>query len=141
MNSDVFGNLEKWEKVLKVLDELKESRELDENQGGLARILRFGDNWRLIEKVLECGKEINQPEDRFLLEVFRIITDRNRYLDARILALDTLVCLFPRINQKADQKVSQAFVVRNIRNILNLPDPSLFHEAIAKSLEAMTGSS
>ena len=139
MNSDIFGDLEKWEKVLKILDGLKESRELDENQAGLARILRFGSNWRLIEKVLECGKEINQPEDKFLLEVFKIITDRNIYLDARILALDTLVCLFPRMNQKGGQKVSQVFIVRNIRNILNLPEPPLFHEAVARSLEAMTG--
>jgi hypothetical protein len=139
LSSDVFGDLEKWEKVLKILNGLKESRELDENQAGLARILRFGDNWRLIEKVLECGKGIDQPEDKFLLELFKIIADRNIYLDARILALDTLVCLFPRMNQKENQKVSQAFVVQNIRNILNLPEPPLLHEAIAKSLKAMTG--
>jgi len=140
LNSDVFGDLEKWEKVLKILDGLTESRKLDEHQTGLARVLRFGGNWRLIEKVLECGKEINQPEDRFLLGVLNIITDRNIYLDARILALDTLVCLFPRVNQKENQKVSQAFVVREMRNILNLPGPPIFLEAIAKSLEAITGS-
>jgi len=126
MNSDVFGDLEKWEKVLKILDRLKESRKLDEHQAGLARVLRFGENWRLIEKVLECGKEINQPEDKFLLEVFNIITDRSIYLDARILALDTLVCLFPRVNRKENQKVSRAFVVREMRNILNLPGPPHF---------------
>jgi hypothetical protein len=126
MNSDVFGDLEKWEKVLKILDRLKESRKLDEHQPGLARVLRFGENWRLIEKVLECGKEINQPEDKFLLEVFNIITDRSIYLDARILALDTLVCLFPRVNRKENQKVSRAFVVREMRNILNLPGPPHF---------------
>jgi hypothetical protein len=43
------------------------------------------------------------------------------------------------MNQKENQKVSQAFVVQNIRNILNLPEPPLLHEAIAKSLKAMTG--
>jgi hypothetical protein len=140
LNSDILGNLKEWGKVLELLDSLKQSKKLDEHQTGLARILKYGENWRLLEKVLECGKEINQPEDKFLLEVFNIITDRNIYLDARILALNTLVCLSPRINHKNNQKVSQALVVRKTRNILNLPGPPIFHEAIAKSLEAMTGS-
>jgi hypothetical protein len=140
LNSDIFGDLERWEKVLKILDGLKESGKLDEHQAGLARILRFGENWRLIEKVLECGKEINRPEDKFLLQVLNIIHDRNIYLDARILALETLVCLFPRMDQKESQDVSQTFVVQEMRNILNLPAPPLLREAMAKSLQAMTRS-
>ncbi len=140
MNSDVFGDLEKWEKVLKTLDALKESKKLDEHQAGLARILRAGDNWRLIEKVLECGKELRRPEDEFLLEILNIIADRTIYLDARILALDTLVCLFPRMDQKESQQVGQAFFVQKIRAIMHLPASPLLREALAKSFQAMTGS-
>jgi hypothetical protein len=137
LNSDIFGNLKEWGKVLELLDNLKQSKKLDEHQMGLARILKYGENWRLLEQVLECGKEINQPEDQFLLEVFNIMSDRNIYLDARILALNILVCLFPRINRKNNHKLSQGLIVQNMRNILNLPGPPIFQEAVVKSLESL----
>lgn len=137
MNSDIFGNLKEWGKVLELLDNLKQSKKLDEHQKGLARILKYGENWRLLEQVLECGKEINHPEDQFLLEVFNIMSDRNIYLDARILALNILVCLFPRINRNHNHKLSQGLIVRKMRNILNLPGPPIFQEAVAKSLESL----
>lgn len=92
-----------------------------------------------MERVLEYGKEITQPADEFLLEVTNIMTNRNIYLDARILAVNTLVCLFSRINRKSNHKFSQTLVVRKMKNILNSPEPPVFHEAIAKSLEAMVG--
>lgn len=137
MNSDIFGNLKEWGKVLELLDSLKQSKKLDGHQTGLARILKYGENWRLLEQVLECGKEINEPEDQFLLEVVHITSDRNRYLDARLLALNILVYLFPRINRKNNHKLSQDLIVQKMRNILNLPEPPIFQEAVVKSLEAM----
>lgn len=137
MNSDIFGNLKEWGKVLELLDSLKQSKKLDEHQMGLARILKYGENWRLLEKVLDCGKEIDQPEDKFLLEVFNIMSNRNIYLDARILALNILVCLFPRINRKNNHQLCQGLIVQKIRNILELPAPPIFHEAVVKSLESL----
>jgi hypothetical protein len=139
LNSDIFGNLREWGQVLELLESLKKSEKLDEHQSGLARILRYGENWRLLEAVLEYGKEINQPTDEFLQEVNNIMNDQNIYLDARMLAVNTLVCLFPRINRKNNHKFSQTLVVRKMRDILNSPEPPIFHEAVKKSLNSIMG--
>lgn len=139
MNSDIFGNLREWRQVLELLASLKKSEKLDEHQSGLARILRYGENWRLLEAVLEYGKEIADPSEEFLQEVYHIMIDRNIYLEARMLAVNTLVCLSPRINRKSNHKFSQTLVVRKMRNILNSPEPPIFHETIAKSLKGMVG--
>ncbi|MDI7259004.1 MAG: hypothetical protein QME90_03675 [Thermodesulfobacteriota bacterium] len=139
MNSDIFGNLMEWDKVLEVLDSLKESTKLDEHQTGLARILRYGQNWRLLERVLEDAKEISQPSNEFLLEVSRIMTDRNIYLNARMLALETLECLVPRIPQdrKHDHNLNPTLIVRKMVDMLKSPEPPIFHEAVTKSLNSI----
>ena len=141
METDIFGSLKEWDKGLEILDNLKKSKKFDEHQVGLARILKYGQNWRLLESVLEEGKEIMQPGDEFLLGLFDVITDRGIYLDARILAVRTLEHVFPRMpkDHSKNHKLSQASVVRKMRGILNSPEPPILHEAIIKSLEAMVG--
>jgi len=140
LNSDIFGNLREWRQVLKLLDSLKKSKKLDKHQIGLARILRYGQNCRLLERVLEYGKEINQPADEFLLEVTNIMTDRNIYLDARILAVEVLESLVPRRPKirKNDKQFSKTLVVCKMQDILNSSEPPNFHEVIAKSLEVIS---
>lgn len=139
LNSDIFGNLREWDKVLEVLDSLKESIKLDEHQTGLARILRYGQNWKLLERVLEDAKEISQPSNEFLLEVSRIMTDRNVHLNARILALETLECLVPRIPQdrKQDHNLNPTLIVCKMVDMFKSPEPPIFHEAVTKSLNSI----
>ena len=139
MNSDIFGDLEKWAKVLDILDRLEKSRKLDEHQTGLARILKDGQHWRLLEKALECGKEITEPQNELVSEVFNVVTDRSIYLDARILAVNSLSSLVRRINRTNNHKITRTLIIRKMRNILDLPEPPIFREAIAKSLQAMIG--
>jgi len=139
LNADIFGDLREWDKVLEVLDSLKESIKLDEHQNGLARILRYGKNWRLLERVLEDAKEISRPSNEFLLEVSRIMRDRNVYLNARMLALETLECLVPRIPQdrKQDHNHYPTLIVRKMADMLKSPEPPIFHEAVRKSLNSI----
>lgn len=141
MKSDIFGNLREWGQVLELLDNLKKSKELDENQSGLARILRYRKNWRLLERVLEYGKEIRQPADEFLSAVSNIVTDQNIYLDARILAVNALGYLIPRRrkNCQDDQKFNETLVVGKMMDILNSPGPPIFQGAISKSLKIIRG--
>lgn len=139
MNSDVFGNLKEWDKVLEVLDSLKESTKLDEHQTGLARILRYRQNWRLLERVLGDAKEISQPSNEFLLEASRIMTDRNIHLNARMLALEALECLVPRMPQdrKHDHNLNPTLITRKMADMLKSPEPPIFHEAVTKSLNSI----
>ena len=139
MNSDIFGNLREWRRVIELLDSLKKCKKLDKHQVGLARILRYGQNWRLLETVLEYGKEIIQPTDEFLQEVYHIMINRNFYLDVRIFAVQTLESLLPlrTKNRIKDQNFCETIVVRKMMDILNSQEPPIFHEVIAKSLEAI----
>jgi len=139
LNSDIFGNLREWGQVLELLESLKKSEKLDEHQSGLARILKYGQNWRLLEAVLEYGKEIIQPTDEFLQEVYNIMINRNIYLDARILAVHTLESLLPRRpkDPNKDQNFCETIVVPKMLDILNSPGPPIFHEAVKKSLKSI----
>jgi len=141
LDTDTFGNLDDWGKVLKTLEDLKKKKKLDKHQSGLARILRDGQNWRLLERVLEYGKEINQPADEFLAEVTDIMANRNIYLDARILAAEVLDSLVPRrsTNSRNDGIFSKTLLIRKMVDILNSSEPPIFHELIANSLEVIKG--
>ena len=136
MNQDIFGNIREWGVVLECLDDLKQSRKLDEHQEGLTRILRYRENWRLREKVLEYACEIKSPFDKLIIELFNIMTDEDIYFEARILAANALGYLIPKrkgIPEK-EEKFSEDKVVLQMINVLNSAGPPHFHEAIAKSL-------
>jgi len=136
MNQDIFGNLREWGVVLERLNDLKQSRKLDEHQEGLTRILRYRENWRLREKVLEYAIEIERPIDKFLTELFNIMIDEDIYFDVRILAANALGYLIPKrkVIPEKEEKFSKTKVVLQMIDILDSAGPPYFHAAIAKSL-------
>ena len=79
---DIFGNLTDWEQVLDKLNDLKKSETLHKHQAGLARILRYRNNWKLRETVLEYITYINEPSDEILTEAINIMMDEGVYLGA-----------------------------------------------------------
>lgn len=139
MDSDTFGNLREWGQVLETLEDLEKAKNLDKRQNGLARILRYGQNWRLLERVLEYAKEIVEPSDELLKEICNIMTSHNFYLDARILAVDALESLVPRMQRDhgGDNRASQTLIIRRMEDILNSSEPPKFQEALTRSLEVI----
>lgn len=139
MDSDTFGNLREWGQVLETLEDLEKAKNLDKRQKGLARILRYGQNWRLLERVLEYAKEIVEPSDELLKEICNIMTSHNFYLDARILAVDALESLVPRMQRDhgGDNRASQTLIIRRMEDILNSSEPPKFQEALTRSLEVI----
>lgn len=139
MDSDTFGNLREWGQVLETLEDLEKAKNLDKHQNGLARILRYGQNWRLLERVLEYTKEIVEPSDELLKEICNIMTSHNFYLDARILAVDALESLVPRMQRDhgGDNRASQTLIVRMMEDILNSSEPPKFQEAVTRSLKVI----
>ncbi len=137
---DTFGNLEDWGKVLKTLENLKNKKKLDGHQRGLARILRYGQNWRLLEKVLDYAKEVAEPSEEFLGALCNVMTSRNIYLDARILAVGTLESLAPRIskNHGCDSEVNRPFIIGKMRDILDsTTEPLKLRETVIRSLKVI----
>jgi hypothetical protein len=137
---DTFGNLEDWGKVLGILEGLKGTKKLDEHQSGLARILRYGENWRLLETVLEYAKEIVQPSEEFLKAICNVMDSRGIYLEARVLAVDALECLVPRmsIDHGGDNEGNRPFIIRKMKGIQDSTEPPKIQEAITRCLKIIT---
>ncbi len=134
---DTFGNLDDWGEILKTLGNLKKKKKLDEHQSGLARILKYGQNWRLLETVLDYAKEVAEPSEEFLRAMCNVMTNRNIYVDARILAVDALESLAPRIlkNHGCDNGIKQPFIIGKMKEIMNsTAEPLKLQEAVLRSL-------
>jgi len=140
LDMDTFGNLDDWGKVLETIEDLKKTKKLDEHQTGLARILRYGENWRLLETVLEYAKEIVEPSGEFLKAICNVMDSSNIYLDARVLAVDALECLVPRMSRdhSGDDEVNHPFIIRKMKDIQGSTEPPKFQEAITRCLKVIT---
>jgi len=140
MGMDTFGNLLDWGQVLESLENLKRGKKLDDHQAGLARILRYGQNWRLLEAVLEHGKEVVAPSGEFLKAICDVMNNRGIYVDARVLAVQTLETLVPRMtgDRKGDGGVSRNSVIQAMKALQKSVEPPKFQEAIAQSLKVIS---
>jgi hypothetical protein len=139
MEDHSFGNLMDWGRVLERLEKIKENSALDEYQDELIRILRYKENWRLTERVLEYAKEIRQPKDELIGETCSILCNPKRYVDSRVLAADALSALIPK-NVKGTveyPKFEGASVVEVMQEILKSPEAPIVHNAVSKALQCV----
>ena len=139
MKNYIFGNLTDWGIVLDKLKELSESKELDNHQDELIRLLRFDQNWRLREAAIESLPRIANPSLDLAREVFSIIKRKDLYYDVRILATDSLGKLIAIIVNKSafDKDILKQFVMEIIKNmdvLLASPEPPKFHDALQNSM-------
>jgi len=139
MKDYIFGNLTDWGIVLDKLKNLSESKELDNHQDELIRLLRFDQNWRLREAAIESLPRIENPSLDLAREVFSIIKRKDLYYDVRILATDSLGKLIAIIVNKSafDKDILKQFVMEIIKNmdvLLASPEPPKFHDALQNSM-------
>jgi len=90
MTTDVFGNLADWGPVLDRLEKLREEKLLDEHQYGMARMLRYRTNPRLIEQTLICALDIRQASDVLIAEVLDVVVSTGVNLSFRTQAASVL---------------------------------------------------
>lgn len=134
---DVFGNLTDWGQALETIEKLRKENRLDEYQAGLIRILRYKDNWRLREAVLECVGQVKEPSSNLVREVMSIMADDKTYYDMRILATTALGMLIGKCSNDKDADLNKARCKELIRTVLESPQPPIFHEALEKSLRSI----
>jgi hypothetical protein len=137
---DTFGNLDDWAEVLKTLENLKKKKRLDKHQSGLARILKYGQNWRLLETVLDYAKEIVEPSEEFLTALGNVMMNRNVYLDARILAVDALESLIPKVStdHMGNNEAKCSRIIGRMKEILgSMTEPLRFQETVIRSLKVI----
>ena len=141
MNSDIFGNLVDWGDVLDMLEGLKNSKELDNHQAGLARILRYPNNWRLREAALDVISEVETPTEELLKETLNIVMDNDIYDDVRIQAARTLSELVTRDRGAPGNLGGMKSVIQErMEDLLRTPHSPVFVEGIGRSIERIANS-
>ncbi|MBW2604952.1 MAG: hypothetical protein JRE28_11665 [Deltaproteobacteria bacterium] len=137
MKHDPFGNLNDWEPVIDLFDELAEKGKLAECQPGLVRILRYKGNWRLREEVLKRIGKFQAPSDELMSQVITILDDDNIYYDARTLACEALIQLSRNVQDGLYDKIITA-VRKVVEKLINSPQP-LFFDKKLKTLYSQIG--
>jgi len=140
MNPYFLDNLRDWEVAIDRLQELRRTRMLDDCQPSLTRILRYRENWRLRERVLEYATDIRQPCSELLEAILSILSDDGTYVNTRILAAEALRVLAPR-GLKYDPTLSanlwKSSAITRLEEILGCPQAPLFRDAVTMALKAI----
>jgi hypothetical protein len=138
MKADVFGDLRDWGRVLSVLQLLEGKGRLDEVQEGLIRILNYRSNWRLREQALVSARRVVEPSGQLLQAVICVLRDESSYLDARILAAQTLACLAPRLPREYQGgDMTPGSIRQNLLQVVAKPEPPVLRQAVEKALESL----
>jgi hypothetical protein len=137
MKAEGFGNLRDWGSVLEKLEHIKAAGVLDEHQQELSRVLRYRENWRLTERVLECMQEVERPFDELIEAVCRIMCDEDAYIDIRILAADALgdLVLKRRMNTGEGPCFGGVPVTQVMKGFLDCPQVPVFRAAVSRAIE------
>ncbi len=139
MQNYIFGNLNDWGRVLDTLEKLSESKELDNCQDELIRLLRFDQNWRLREAAIESLHFVENPGLNLAREVNALTKRKDLYYDVRILATDGLEKLTTKIikTKAFDKDLLKQFVrsiINDMDDLLASPEPPKFHDALQNSM-------
>ncbi|MBN1944483.1 MAG: hypothetical protein JW797_02350 [Bradymonadales bacterium] len=134
MVTDVFGDLQEWGRVMELLDRLAEQRLVDEHQPGLARLVRYRDNWRLREKALQCAMLVSQASDLLIAEVLNLLVDPEAELSLRVLCAQALGHLVPLRMPQAGSHFDIDKVTRTMADMLAHPEPPVLHDAVKAAL-------
>lgn len=118
------------------LDHLKEKKKLGECQEGLIGILRYKDNWRLRETVLEYIKEIDNPSDDLIDQVLQILLDDGVYYELRVLAASALGVLATRIKKTSEKqrRITIGEIAEKAKGLLKQPQAPILHDAVRLAL-------
>lgn len=139
MNKYCFGNLMDWGVVLDKLEAIRKEGRLDSVQDEMARILKCKNNWKLVEAVLECVPDIEEPSASLIEEIFKTAVDYQMCLDTRVMAINSLgsiLVVLKKSNEDASLKKNQLYIAMLYR-LLNTPQPPIFHDAISKVIFAL----
>lgn len=136
MSGDMFGNLMDWGRVMDQLDLLQSEESLEEQQPGLARILRYRRNWRLSRRVLRMACQIRRPQDVFVAEILNVLVDTEMDYEARVLAAQALGRLIPLCRQREEPQVryDPERVVTTMRDMCCRSGPPVVMEAVREAL-------
>ena len=135
-----LDDLMDWGRVLDELEELRRLRLLDEHQGGIKRILRYRQNWRLRECALQCAKEVTLPQDGLIEEICAIMCDEDSYTELRILAAETIgeLARTPHGRAESVPSFNGVDIPGKMRELLAAPLVPIFRQKLVAVLDKVT---
>lgn len=131
MQPDPFGNLRDWGPVLELICKLSDENKLRECQPGLTRVLRYRDNWRLREEVLNRIGTISKPDNTLVLQVLDIISDENLYYEVRVLACETMLEFLKNDDDTFENQIKKE-IRQAVENLLSSQHPPIFEQTLKK---------
>jgi hypothetical protein len=142
MARDLFGDLSEWGRVLDQLEQLSLAGQLDEHQAGMARILRFRQNWQLTERVLALATGVKQSNDLLTAEVVHVLADVGADIETRVLAAKAIGHL---LRNRPPQGTSRGFdpdrVIQNMKATVAGSNMPVLQRAVADALSSVAGAS
>jgi hypothetical protein len=142
MNEDPFGDLRDWGNVLKILQRLAGQDSLDDVQPGLIRLIRYRRNWQIREHALLSARRIDTPSAPLLATILEVVTDRDTYPDARILAAKALAELVPkRRTDPGMEGLDRDSILQILKRQLAAPEAPVLRLAVEKAAETIERSS
>lgn len=139
MATDVFGNLSEWGDVLGLLTDLREAGELDEHQDGLARLIRYQDNWRLREEALISAAQVRMPGPSLVAATLKLLANQEESLENRILAARALGSMLVACQSHANGQVDVAEAVASLEGLVNQGGPPVLQAAMQSASSMATG--
>jgi hypothetical protein len=130
MATDVFGDLREWGDVLTLLEQLRAAGELDDHQDGLARLLRYQDNWRLREEALLSAAKVNSPCEALVAATFRRLTDEQESLENRILAARALSAMLTACAANGGGPVDVKETLARMQSVMSDGGPPVLQAAV-----------
>lgn len=134
MQYDNFGNLSRKDEVLAALEAIISQNRLDENQIGLARILRFRENHTLLHAALECAIKIERSSDILIAEALNVLVAQDLPVSIRSLAAGALGHLISRRPIKADSDFDLDMVMESMTHVLRKAESPALKKALFKGI-------
>lgn len=107
---------------------MKESGRLDENQRGLARLLRYRFNWQVRQSALRAVRQLKRPSKEIFGVLLSIVADENCELETRLLACEAVRHILDSGYVQGDAE--RAAAARCAGKLLRVPQPPLLEDAV-----------
>jgi hypothetical protein len=134
MQIDVFGDLRDWGRVLDDLEGLREQDRLSEHQAGLARLIRYRDNWRLQQEALRSIPDIDAPSPLLLEAALLVLTDPETLLENRVYAAEALSSMLATDGSSDHAVLDRDIAVEAIQAVLDRGCPPILQGVLQKSI-------
>lgn len=136
MNPDSFSDLSRDLEVLATLHEMASNDALDQHQVGLARILRFKQNPRLIDAALEHSMRIRKASEILIAEALNVLVSQDLPVHTRTLAARALGHLMSRYPADAVSDFDLDRVIESMVYVLSREPAAPIRQSLLRAVSA-----